>query len=362
VHHPVLKDQSKFALLSFKNVRCDIPRNGLALPHDTYVITELPWKIDEPWRSWLGPEAEAIQGSNLVIARTATNGFSLNALPIMDETNERLKGGVHGILSMLRLLGTIEYETASMLTGFVQNGRVEIRQGAKLERYHITRGCLPWVIREDELTEAVGLADAKASHEATIPQMQKSRLWRGWVALHVALQQYYASDRLHGFVRALEALILPAVARTRQQFVSRCVVFAGPKVTEETRQALDDGYQMRCDVEHMHDWDRWLTTKYPGMNHEERENLAYWRTRQMETLACTAYKRIYLDSNLRLHFSDDAAIEGFWKKPESDIRTAFGNVFDITKLKLVKRYDPIGRALPSDWPKGWMETLQTKNA
>ncbi|HEY1580489.1 MAG TPA: hypothetical protein VGF82_25790 [Terracidiphilus sp.] len=171
------------------------------------------------------------------------------------------------------------------------------------------------------------------------------------------MEQYYASDRLHGFVRALEALILPEAGKTEKQFISRCGLFAGPKSGETTvRNALQEAYKMRCDIEHVHDWDRSLQV-YPSAG---REDQALWRTRQMEALACGIYKGILLEPILQAEFCSDASLKAFWQKPEDVIRATLGNICDITQMKVVKQYDSFGRAGTSNWPEGWGENLRRK--
>ena len=100
---------------------------------------------------------------------------------------------------------------------------------------------------------------------------------------------------------------------------------------------------MRCDVEHVHEWDRSLQT-YPAA---EREHIAYWRTRQMETLACAAYTKVLLDPRLAECFYDENKLAEFWQKPDEEIRLAFGDVCDISKMCIVRQYDDYGRAAVS---------------
>src|SRR5258708_38386943 len=113
---------------------------------------------------------------------------------------------------------------------------------------------------------------------------------------------------------------------------------------------------MRCDVGHVHQWDRSLATRRSA----EREDVAYWRTRQMESLACLAYAKIFSHNGLHQHFQTDAALEQFWRKPEHEIRLALGTVCDITELKLVRNYDGWGRAALSEWPSGWRQALERR--
>ena len=347
----------KFAFLGLTNVRVDLPSTGMALPDGTRVFTQLPIELDSQWQSWLGIQASEISRANLVLARTATTGFAPEHLPISDNTNLDLAKQIENIFTMLRLLGTIEYETAFLIIGHVQQGRAVCQNLSKFGRFEITRGCLPWIIREGHLFEAATLAQAKASWLTSSGDARNVRLFRGWWALTTALQQFYASDRIHGFVRALEALIYPEVGKTEKQFIHRCSLFAASNAAKnEARDVLKEAYRMRCDVEHVHQWDRSLAKYSSG----EREDIAYWRTRQMESLACLAYAKIFADNGLHQHFQTDAALEQFWRKPEHEIRHALGAVCDIAELKLVKCYDGWGRALPSEWPSGWRRSLERK--
>lgn len=154
---------------------------------------------------------------------------------------------------MLRLLGTIEYENAFLIMGYVQKGEAVCQNFSKFGRYEITRGCLPWMIREENLIDAANLAQAKASLLASFTDARHVRIFRGWWALTTALQQFYASDRIHGFVTALEALIYPEIGKTEKQFIHRCSLFAAPSAAkDQAREALEEAYKMRCDIEHVH--------------------------------------------------------------------------------------------------------------
>ncbi len=353
------RNECKFAFLGLTNVRVDIPHTGISLPDGTEVVTQFPVELDSQWQSWLGIQASQLSDANLVLGRKATGGFPPENLPISDNTNLDLAKQIENVFSMLRLLGTIEYENAFLIMGYVQKGQAICQHFSKFGRYEITRGCLPWVIREEHLVTAANLAREKASLLASFPDARNVRIFRGWWALTTALQQFYASDRIHGFVRALEALIYPEIGKTEKQFIHRCSLFAAPSTHKDmARQALEEAYKMRCDVEHVHPWDRSLA-KYPML---DREDIAYWRTRQMESLACLAYAKVFADRTLQQHFQSDIALERFWRRAEHDVRAALGCMCDITRLKLVKNYDGWGRAVFSEWPTGWRESLEHRYA
>jgi hypothetical protein len=112
----------KFAFLGLTNARVDIPNAGITLPDGTHVFTQLPIELDSQWQSWLGIQASQISGANLVLVRTATTGFAPEHLSISDNTNLDLAKQIENIFTMLRLLGTIEYESAFLVIGHVQQG------------------------------------------------------------------------------------------------------------------------------------------------------------------------------------------------------------------------------------------------
>ncbi len=146
-------------------------------------------------------------------------------------------------------------------------------------------------------------------------------------------------DRLHQFVRSLEALILPDIGKTEKQFAYRCQTFA--RAGDDTRTLLLEAFDMRSDTEHLSPWEE-AVQKYPA---DQREDVCWHRTRQIEHLACDAYSRLLRDAALRAHFRTEAAIATFWKLPDDQRRTLWGKPLDITKEPLVQNYDRWERAI-----------------
>jgi hypothetical protein len=352
----IFESNCKFAVLAIHNVRADV-KDNLTLNDSTKVLNTFPFVLDDNWKNWLGTiQFNNLQSGNLFLVCTATEGWPEGHLAISGGAiDEKLQLELGGVFAMLRLLGTTEYENAFMLSGYIESGKPTCRHFATTETFKITGGCLPWVIREQELRTALQLHRSYSALSEKFPE--RWRFGRGCHALKSALEQDYASYRLHGFIRALEALILPKTGKTEKQFVSRCCLFAGPKAAEVSiRATLQETYRMRCDIEHMHDWDRSLQL-YPVA---ERENIARWRTRQMEELACSVYRKILSDPNLQPHFHSDATIEAFWEKPDDEIRAAFGDACDISRLKIVRKYTSNWRVDPSEWPPEMFENLRSR--
>ena len=155
------------------------------------------------------------------------------------------------------------------------------------------------------------------------------------------LRETAGQDRLHQFTRSLEALILPDAGSTRKQFVHRCQLFA--VASPAAASALEQSYDMRSDAEHLHDWEGSLQS----VKGEKIEDVALWRTRQMEALVCFAYERILTSPGLLQRFENDTKLADFWKRgSDKDRINLWGGRLDLSAIPIVRRYDQWGRAMP----------------
>jgi hypothetical protein len=78
---------------------------------------------------------------------------------------------------------------------------------------------------------------------------------------------------------------------------------------------------------------------------DQREDVCWHRTRQIEHLACDAYSRLLCDPVIREHFRTDAAIAAFWKLPDDQRRRFWGKPLDIARAPFVQEYDQWERAI-----------------
>ena len=231
----------------------------------------------------------------------------------------------------------IEYENAELLGGSSQQGTPNIRQIRKLPTFYRSKGYRRAAVTKGWLEEAI-------VHRAGMMSMDTSnaefrRVMRGLNILIDGIQHRNGQDRLHQFVRALEALILPDIGSTERQFAHRCQTFA--VAGDNTRDLLLEAFAMRSDTEHVHPWDR-AVQHYPA---DRREDVCWQRTRQIERLACDAYSRLLGDAALREHFRTDEAIVAFWKMRDDQRRALWGKPLDITREPLVQNYNQWGRAV-----------------
>jgi hypothetical protein len=205
----IFPDRCKFAAIALQNVRADLSPS-VTLHDGIMAVTKIPLSLENHWRKWLGAmQSHNLENCNLFLVGIAAADWADGESPIFGgNLDSALMNDVGGTFAFLRMVGAIEYADAFMLAGHVEDGQPEIRHFAQTLHFNITRGSLPWIVREADLQTAVTLS---RSYNALLKRFpgQKWRFARGCHALKTALEQNYASDRLHGFVRALEALILP---------------------------------------------------------------------------------------------------------------------------------------------------------
>lgn len=344
-----LPSNCKFSVIAVQHARAVLP-DTLVLPDDTVVLTGVPFELQAHWQQWLGTLViDSLRRCNLVFLRIATSGWEPGSLSVKDGLNDTLSEETAELFAVLGLIGTMEYQDAFELSGCIENGESNCRTYAKLGKYHQTWGYIPWKVTEAVLQEAATLHLARKEFSRRFSDLEALRVWRGYRVLTIALQRHRMEDRMHGFIRALEALILPKPKGTEDQFVKLCSLFAASTASEaNARLALGESYRVRSDIEHMHVWNRTLSKKYAA---SECEDIALLRTRQMDELARWAYRQVFTNKDLQKHFTCDDDIRAFWELPEAEIRSIFGTSFDISRVpKVTATKIMYGRAHPSEWP------------
>ena len=306
VHHR-FQENSVFALVAASDAYTDLSEQRFQLSDGTWIMPRLP-VADEYgiWGKWLGSiRLDRLKRANLVL--------------LVEETSDTpyIIGGEHlrlgervGVLFDLLHLGvgikTFQTEAAERLGGSSVHGVPEIRSVESMRRFHSTHESPSIPITRDWLEHCLVLCSGYAEMEADKTQFR--RIIRGLNTLFKGKEEETGQERLHQFVRSLEALILPKPGKTERQFVHRCQTFA--RAGEDTRTLLLDAFSMRSAAEHLNRWDEAEAAQsYPP---GERETVCWQRSLEMERLACDAYSRILRNSALRDHFRTDDAIAKFW--------------------------------------------------
>lgn len=313
-----LLDREKFAVLAIENVATNVQDWEGQLSDGTWILTKAPLEVDSRWQEWVGSiRVEQLKRANLVLVRKSP---STNP-GLLDETHNALSDYLSQLFSMLQLSGVLQYDAADLFTGSVVYGKAEIRQLSRVPDFYPTKGYSSSQVDLERLQEAVKL-------RATLPELYSQsgnfrRVARGLNVLMDGLKQSRGEERLHQFVRSLEALILPSVGKTKRQFIHRCQTFA--EASHKSADILKEAFDLRSQAEHLNDWAIALKS-YPI---EDREYIALQRTYQMQKLACFAYLRILIDMGVRAHFKTETAMHSFWKQPDYSRIATWGNQLNL---------------------------------
>jgi hypothetical protein len=325
--------KGKFALLAINSVYTDLPQSSFQLSDGTWVMPSVPVSDLGIWKEWIGSiRLERLRRANLVLLVEEPSDNP----EILDGVHKRLADDLSRLFHLLHLRSGIECaEGADLLCGSSKQGVPGIRQMSQMPTFYQSKGFQRAPITQAWLEDGLVLCAGVAAMEANKTHFR--RVIRGLNTLFKGLKET-GQDRLHQFVRSLEALILPDIGSTKNQFAHRCQTFA--RACDDTRLLLQEAFDMRSDTEHLHEWDRAVQC-YPAA---QREDVCWHRTRQIEHLACNAYARLLRDGALREHFRTEAAIADFWKLPDDQRRVLWGKPIDIAAEPSVHQYDQWGRA------------------
>jgi hypothetical protein len=330
-----LRNGNKFAFLLISNVHTNLPPEMPAqLSNGAWVLNRYPTSPDLHWEKMVGEiRFREITEANLILARV-TEGQSYALTQEDTNAGEELAQSY----SVLQLGGVAEHQAANLAVGSVDGEACYIRRLSSIEQFHQTRGYVRIPITIERLEHASRLASSFKSLNCS--PMKFGRFGRGLCYLQEGLRQITGQERLHRFTRSLEALVLPEPGKTRKQFIQRCQLFA--LASSATEAALGQAYDMRSDTEHIHDWDRSLKNVAP----EKPEDVASWRTRQMEALSSFAYTHVLINSHLHSYFENDAALLRFWNTLSgADRAKLWGDRFDLSTVKIARTYDQWGRGI-----------------
>ena len=237
------QEKSKFALLTLNNVYTDLPAEACQLPNGTWTMPGLPVPDLGIWKEWLGSiRLKRLGGANLVlfVEEPSDNPRSL------DNVHQRLTKDLSWLFQMLHLRAGIEADSADLLCGSSVNGVPEIRQMSQMPTFYQSTGYTRAPITRSWIEDGLLLREGAAAMEADKKQFR--RVIRGLNTLFKGLKET-GQDRLHQFVRSLEALVLPDIGKTSKQFAHRCQTFS--RAGSDTRELLLETYAMRCATEHL---------------------------------------------------------------------------------------------------------------
>ena len=285
------------------------------------VADNVPEELQVGPRLWavrkLDLELDALRDANFALYTTMPSSKP-KSLDNENRLVETLNHFLYGIL----LQGVPAYGRGFSLTGADVAGEINVRQCSDLKDYRPSFGLPPFRLGVDELRRAAGLIDRLRGVDTGGADW--GRLRRGLkVLFDGTLMPNKDGDRLHQFVRAVEALVKPEPEKTRNQFAHR-ISQTFTLASDETRAILLQLFDLRSYVEHMH----WVIDALEG---EEAGRIATVNrgTRQIDVLARAALLRVMQSDALMDAFRSDATIDAFWRMGDDERVGLWGQRLDI---------------------------------
>jgi hypothetical protein len=131
------------------------------------------------------------------------------------------------------------------------------------------------------------------------------RLRRGINALIAGWKMHPATDRLHAFVRALDAVMKLPQGKSRVEFANRLAVFATGSALTKT---ADEMYRLRSFDEHLSEW----PTQLAHVTTADQPEFVSRRTYYAEALANFVYRTLLSDARLLPMFRTERDVDAFW--------------------------------------------------
>jgi hypothetical protein len=321
----------KFACLSLKNVFCKYDGYPIQLQNGLSVHVKPKAGIDTSWLGMLDTiEGETLgtfnhdklTNSNFLIVATdpSANPDHFN------EENKRLICRSFQLFHAI-LMHKIPYlEGGIVISGTNSSGKLEPQSLQHMPTYHWFQENLP-VDHPYDIDEGIIQSASAVAEGIYFVKSQGgsfNRLKRGIAAWVRAAKEQEYYNRLHEFVRAIEALIRPAKGKTEKQFVERCKTLAGGS-SETIAKEL---FVLRSAVEHLNDAESELASISPS----KRKKHVRQRARQAELLAGQSYIRLLSNRQLLERFCSDVSIDGFWNLPDNERQKLWGSPINISKL------------------------------
>jgi hypothetical protein len=319
-----LNEGEKFACIAFAHVGLEpelIEQVPLDLGDDVWVLDRPHFDFPAYWRGWIGSiKADRVSDSNLFLLKKKES----KTPEVLDHENQELIKEVERIFYGIVIQGMPQYEAAYRLTGSFSKDKAGLRQFTEVYDHHAYARKTPVSPRTCRIAKAVA-----SGIREMLSLTAFLRLQRGFKALIDATRVRYLEDAVHQFVRAMDALIIPRVGSSKRDFAHRCQIFS--IANEANRKVLEEIYDIRSNVEHMHEWNGVATTEEAMRD----EPILKQRLYQIESLALAVYLKIMTSSTHRNIFHSNSTIHEFWALPDDEKLRVWADSIDLTSIKAI---------------------------
>jgi hypothetical protein len=308
----------KFACLAMQNASVSEDMRGqIELAPDLWCVDRPPFGVGEFWANHLGDRrVEQIMGSNVLIFCIAP----AQQPQVLDGENQALMQRAQRMFYALLMQLVFHHDGVELFSGARVDENPDIRQIIEIGNHFRPPQVRVGRICREHLVRA---AEAEGGIEEYLRRAGGAdRLWHGFHALQRGFMEFYGDERLHQFVRAVEAVLRLEAGRSRNQFAHRAQLFSGR--SDENREWLLELYDLRSATEHMNDYRSVLE------HHGARwDDIATLRAYEAQMLASHVYLRLAESAALRGRFRDDANLDQFWGLREADEQNEWGGAFDV---------------------------------
>lgn len=298
----------------------------LVLPQElekgVWILDQPPIKLDEFWRKQLGEfESDNFLKSNFFIFFFMES----DSLKERNQENLFLDRMILFMFDALMLNGIPSIGGDIKFSGYYEQGHQVIWNISKnnptpchLRQHSIKNESLNGLYRI-----AKNLNDIKSDPE----ENNYFRIKRGYDSLIRGMGEKFPDQRLHKFVRSIEAFLNPREGRGTRDFVHR----GGLLIGINKRKMLREMYELRSVAEHMNHYENILKNDYSD---NEGEKIALLRCYQAEKFACQLYIRLANQENLKDWVKDNNKPDEFWGKRDDEISEIWGEL-----IKLPENYE-----------------------
>lgn len=306
-----IKPGQKFAILALS---VNYPNQGREYDFSGGVSIRrtLGFEISSIWKDWLGSiRIEQVQKSNLFAIKCVQSDDPF----VINKEDHQLRLDIEIAYISLFVSGfTPIYSEPVLLSGAFRDAKPDVRQVKQL--------CAPtrvgyYNIADQSIIDFCGaekIYDAIAGCDVT----HRSRLNIILNTYLEARRKAYMLDRIHQYVRVVEAFILPEIGRTKKQFKSRTELFIGSK----HHASMDEIYDIRSNVEHMKDFRSVSENRAARLRHLSFDIM-------MENLARLIISKTLTDQRLFSIFMCEDQLRYFWSQDNQYRKSIWGSPIEF---------------------------------
>lgn len=286
-----------------------------------WALSHLPFEIDDGWRRWLGLRADTFGDSNLFLLATAPSQSPAG----MDNEDKALERAARFLYIALGIQG-LHTDHAGLI---IQGARLPEPRGFDVQSISDTsrifrlKGIPSVPFSASSLVRAAQMA---ANIGKLVDRKKQPRLLKGLRSLISGLATEHGEERLHAFVRALDAVVKLPKGKGNNVFATRCGTFAGRK--DNVRKILLELYLLRNAAEHVNDF----RTVFADLIEPEIERIVLQRVLQAEVLASSVYIRILSSDYMTASFANDEGLDELWSRTYDELDAFWGGSIDLEKL------------------------------